>query len=129
MRWLAAIGAALACFGAAPQPAGVAVETLLADTPAPKLSAYRLFTDEAGRRPNAGLTPFALNTPLFSDYAEKQRFLYLPPGTKARYRAEGPLDFPVGATLVKTFAYPADLRRPGENVRYLETRLLIRKKS
>jgi uncharacterized repeat protein (TIGR03806 family) len=34
----------------------------------------------------------------------------------------------VGATLVKTFAYPADLRRPGEDIRYLETRLLIRKR-
>jgi uncharacterized repeat protein (TIGR03806 family) len=35
------------------------------------------------------------------------------------------LDLPVGATLIKTFAYPADFRRPDENVRMLETRLLI----
>ncbi len=70
-----------------------------------------------------------MNTPLFSDYAEKFRFLYLPPGAKARYRAEGVLDLPVGATLVKTFAYPADLRRPNEAVRYVETRLLIRKRA
>ena len=38
----------------------------------------------------------------------------------------GAHDFPVGTTLVKTFAYPADFRRPSEKVRYLETRLLIR---
>lgn len=50
------------------------------------------------------------------------------PGAKARYRADGVLDFPVGATLVKTFAYPADFRRPDEKVRYLETRLLIHKR-
>ncbi|TAJ68633.1 MAG: hypothetical protein EPO51_27550 [Phenylobacterium sp.] len=124
--WLASL-AALLCLGAAPAPAGVALETLLAEAPAPKLSDYRLFRDAGGRQPN-GLTPYALNTPLFSDYAEKFRFLYLPPGTTARYRADGVLDFPVGATLVKTFAYPADLRRPDEKVRRLETRLLIHKR-
>jgi len=125
-RWLASL-AALVCLGAAPVPAGVALEALLAEAPAPKLSDYRLFRDAGARRPN-GLTPYALNTPLFSDHAEKFRFLYLPRGTKAAYRAEGVLDFPVGATFVKTFAYPADLRRPTENVRYLETRLLIHKR-
>jgi hypothetical protein len=74
------------------------------------------------------LTPYTLNTPLFSDYAEKARLLYLPPGTHATYKALGALDLPVGATLVKTFAYPADLRRPQEAERYLETRLLIHRK-
>ncbi len=127
-RLLAAL-AAMACLGAAPEPDAVATKTLLAQAPAPRLADYRLFTDAGGRHPNAGLTPYALNTPLFSDYAEKQRFLYLPPGAKARYRPTGALDLPVGATLVKTFAYPADFRRPDEKVRYLETRLLIHKSS
>lgn len=128
MKRLAVVLAALACLGAAPEPPAVALDALLAEAPAPKLADYRMFRDAGGRAPNAGLTPYALNTPLFSDYAEKFRFLYLPPGTRARYRADGVLDFPVGATLVKTFAYPADLRRPTEAVRYLETRLLIRKR-
>lgn len=127
MKRLAAVLAALLSLGAAPQPPGVALETLLAEAPAPKLSDYRLFRDAGGRAPN-GLTPYALNTPLFSDYTEKFRFLYLPPGTKAQYRPDGVLDFPVGAALVKTFAYPADFRRPDEAVRYLETRLLIHKR-
>lgn len=119
--------AALACLGAAPAPPGVALDALLAEAPAPRLADYRLFKDAGGRQPN-GLTPYGLNTPLFTDYAEKFRFLYLPPGTKAAYRAEGVLDLPVGATLVKTFAYPADMRRPDEKVRYVETRLLIHKR-
>jgi uncharacterized repeat protein (TIGR03806 family) len=127
-RALAALAGLLA-FGAAPAPEPVALAALLADAPAPSLDAYRLFTDAGGRHPNAGLTPYSLNTPLFSDYAEKTRYLYLPPGTKARYRAEGALDLPVGAVLVKTFAYPADFRRLGENVRFLETRLLIHRKA
>jgi cytochrome c551/c552 len=123
--WLAAL-AALVTLAAAPAPEGVALDVVLAKSPASKLSDYRLFVDG---RPNAALTAYDLNTPLFSDYAEKARFLYLPPGTKARYRADGVFDFPVGATLVKTFAYPADFRRPADDVRWLETRLLIRKRS
>jgi uncharacterized repeat protein (TIGR03806 family) len=126
MRRLVALVLAALSLGAAPRPAPVALDALLADTPAPTLDAYRLFADPGGRTPNAGVTPYALNTPLFSDHATKSRFVFLPPGTKAGYRQTGPLDFPVGAALVKTFAYPADLRRPGIGVRKIETRLLIR---
>jgi uncharacterized repeat protein (TIGR03806 family) len=129
-RVLAALAAAV-CLGAAPapQPGAVALSALLSPTPAPSLSAYRLFTDEGARTPSAGVTPYGLNTPLFSDYALKQRFLYLPPGTHAAYRAQGALALPVGATLIKTFAYPADFRRPGDKVRLIETRLLIHRRS
>lgn len=120
-----AIAAAILAGGTSPAPPRVAQEALLAETPARTLDAYRLF-DAAGR-PAAELVPFAPATPLFSDYAEKERWLYLPPGTRIDYAPEGPLAFPVGAVLVKTFSYPADLRRPDEDVRRLETRLLIRK--
>jgi uncharacterized repeat protein (TIGR03806 family) len=134
MRTLLAAFSAVLFLGAAPAPlptqtAGVALKALMSSTPAPTLSAYRLFVGEGVDHPNAGLTPYTLNTPLFSDYAEKARLLYLPPGTHAVYRPTGALDLPVGATLVKTFAYPADLRRPGEKVRLIETRLLIRRRS
>jgi len=128
-RAVVGILAATGLIAAAPAQRPVALQALLASDPAPTLDAYRLFTDDAGRRPNAGLTPYALNTPLFSDYALKQRYLYLPPGGTVRYRPEGAFDFPVGATLVKSFAYPADLRRPGDPARTLETRLLIRRKA
>ena len=129
MKRLLAALAAILCVGAAPTPgptsSAVDLAALMSQTPAPTLSAYRLFTDRGPNHPNAGVTPYALNTPLFSDYAQKARFLYLPPGTHAAYRAEGALDLPVGATLVKSFAYPADFRRPDDEVRVLETRLLI----
>jgi uncharacterized repeat protein (TIGR03806 family) len=129
MRRLLAAAAAVLAMGQAPAPAPVDLKALLAPKPAPTLSAYRLFADAGATTPNAGVTPYALNTPLFSDYAAKSRFLYLPPGTRARYRPTGALDLPVGATLVKTFAYPADVRRPDEKVRLLETRLLIHRRS
>ena len=126
--WFACL-AALVCLGATKPPADVALDVLMAETPAPKLGDYRLFSDAGARRPNAGLTPYTLNTPLFSDYAEKFRLVWLPPGTKAGYATEGVLGFPVGSVLVKTFAYPADMRKPHDSIRYVETRLLIHQAS
>lgn len=134
MKRLLAVLAAIVSMGAAPAPdpapslAAVNLPALMSETPAPVLSAYRLFTVEGPNQPNAGVMPYALNTPLFSDYAEKARFLYLPPGAHAAYRAEGALDLPVGAVLVKSFAYPADFRKPTDKVRVIETRLLIHRR-
>ena len=79
----------------------------------PKLSDYRFF---AGETPNARVTAYHLNTPLFSDYADKDRYFYLPPGTKVRFDADGTAQFPVGAALIKTFRYGA---------RKVETRVLL----
>ena len=117
---------ALLLLGAAPAP-HVASDLLQAETPAPTLAAYGLFTDAAGRIPAPGVRPYTLNTPLFSDYAEKFRYVWMPPGTAARYSPTGVLDFPIGTTLVKTFAYPADFRTPDKAVRLIETRLLVRR--
>jgi len=115
---------------AADQPtAGVDFARLQASTPAPTLDAYRLFEGPGVGHPAAGVTPYALNTPLFSDYAQKFRAVVLPPGKQAAYTSSAVLDFPVGATLIKTFAYPADFRQPDKNLRLVETRLLIRKRS
>jgi uncharacterized repeat protein (TIGR03806 family) len=129
MKRILAVLAALLCTAAAPAADPVDLKALLSDKPAATLGAYHLFTDASATHPNAGVTPFALNTPLFTDYAAKHRYVFLPPGAKARYRAEGALDLPVGATLIKTFAYPADFRRPDEKVRVIETRLLIHRRS
>jgi uncharacterized repeat protein (TIGR03806 family) len=100
---------------------------LLADAPAPLLSDYNLFRDAAARMPSAGVTPYDLNTTLYSDGALKFRYVFVPSGAAARYEPDEVFEFPVGATLIKTFAVAADMRRPQENVRFLETRLLIRR--
>jgi uncharacterized repeat protein (TIGR03806 family) len=91
------------------------------------LSAYNLFRDGRAQAPNDRVVPYGLITPLFSDYAVKFRFVYVPEGKTVAYTGDGAFDFPVGSTLVKTFAYPADFRRPDEDIRLLETRLLIRR--
>ena len=137
MRRALIAGAAALCLAGADAPApgvhpdnvGPNLAVILTERPAPTLSAYRLFLDPRALTPSAGVTPYDLATPLFSDYALKFRYVFTPPGTSARYSADDVFAFPVGAVLVKTFAYPADLRQPAANVRALETRLLIRKAS
>ena len=114
--------ALLALAGLAPAAAPVDEAVLQAEAPAPTLATTHLFADAGARTPNAGLTPYALNTPLFSDYATKHRFVFMPKGTHAEYRATGVVEFPVGTVLVKTFAYPAS----GGGERFIETRLLVR---
>lgn len=127
LRVLAIAAVGLVALTAASPHAPVAADLLLAEAPAQSLDAYGLFKDAAARHPAAGVVPYDLNTPLFSDYAEKFRYVFVPPGQKVRYADKGVLHFPVGSTLIKTFAYPADFRRPDEKVRFVETRLLIRK--
>jgi uncharacterized repeat protein (TIGR03806 family) len=95
--------------------------------PPEKLSAYGLFRDAAKQEPADGVLPYDINTPLFSDYTAKYRFVKLPPGARARYHETDVFDFPVGSILVKTFAMPHDLRNPAKARRLLETRLLVRK--
>ncbi|WP_127597735.1 SO2930 family diheme c-type cytochrome [Nitratireductor alexandrii] len=109
-------------------PAAAVDDVALAAKRPPKLlSQTGLFADPATQKPAAGVIPFAITTPLFSDYALKTRFVYIPEGKAARYHDTEAFAFPVGSVLVKSFAFPADMRRPDEAVRLIETRLLIRR--
>jgi uncharacterized repeat protein (TIGR03806 family) len=123
----ALLAAALVTTATAQSPPPVSDTAIMADRPPELLSAYGFFRDAGAREPNAGVTPYDLNTPLWSDGALKFRYVYIPEGSQARYDAHGVFDFPVGAVLIKTFAFANDMRRPAENVRFLETRLLIRR--
>ena len=74
-----------------------------------------------------GVHPYELNTPLFSDYALKDRAIYLPEGTQAV--PGGPadvLEFPVGTVILKTFSFAPDLRDPTTGLDPMETRVLRR---
>jgi hypothetical protein len=95
---------ALLLLGAAPVPQPVALDLIRSDALPPKLSDFHFFN---GTSPNEGVRPYALNTPLFSDYADKDRYLYLPPGTSATFSGDGLPELPVGAALIKTFHYGA----------------------
>ncbi len=100
-------------------------EALLNKRPQKLLSAYGLFDDGPAQLPATGVIRYDLQVPLFTDYAEKYRFVYLPAGQSAAFDTTEVFNFPIGSVLVKTFAYPADLRSPENDVRLLETRLLI----
>ncbi len=90
-----------------------------------RLSQYGLFQGNGStQQPAPGVIPYDLNTPLFSDYTEKFRFVKLPAGQAAVYSSDGPFEFPVGTIIAKTFAYPADARDAKLGRRLLETRIL-----
>ncbi len=92
-----------------------------------KLSGWHLFTASSPvLAPNVGVVPYDLNTPLFSDYADKYRFVWMPAETAAEYREDGPLEFPFGTVLAKTFAFPRD---GGGPEKLIETRLLVHAKT
>jgi uncharacterized repeat protein (TIGR03806 family) len=110
---------AAAVVAAQPKAAVSDVSIISASNP-PTLSEFGFF-DGTADRPVSGLIPYKLNTPLFSDYAEKQRFIYLPAGTKISAGADGRLSFPVGAAIIKSFGYPAT----NGKLQVIETRLLL----
>lgn len=96
-----------------------------------RLSEYELFREPQDElQLAADVVEYDLNTPLFSDYSQKQRLVRLPPGTSATYQPQGPLDFPVGTIIAKTFYYADDLsgdtgeRGDTSGRRLIETRIL-----
>ena len=72
---------------------------------APKLSDYGFFKDMSSQEPSEEVLPYELITPLFSDYADKLRFIYIPKNQLAEHRPNKVFDFPNGTVLIKTFAY------------------------
>ena len=59
-----------------------------------KLSDYAFFEGNiADLKPTKGVFQYALNTPLFSDYAEKLRFIKLPDAGKVDYNKTEVFDF------------------------------------
>ena len=96
----------------------------------PLLSDYRLFRSPmSDLLPADGVFEYELNTPLFSDYSQKQRLVQLPPGTSVQYTSTGPLDFPVGTVIAKTFFYTEDINDKSSKKLLIETRILEHRKS
>lgn len=99
----------------------------LAQGPFDKLSDYRFFVgDMKDHIANDGVLPYEPITQLFTDYALKKRFVWLPSGSKANYISDTEiLDLPVGSAIIKSFYY--DKMLPNNDTRILETRIMIRK--
>jgi uncharacterized repeat protein (TIGR03806 family) len=67
--------------------------------------------------PAAGMIPYDVNAPLWSDGADKERWFALPEGTYIHVGEDGDWEFPVGSVLMKSFRIAG---------RLLETRLFVR---
>jgi len=93
-----------------------------------KLSEYDLFESPISNMiPKKGVEPYALNSGLFTDYAFKKRFLYLPEGTTMEYHDSEVFAFPEGALIFKFFYYPNDFSDPNGSATLVETRVLYYK--
>lgn len=90
-----------------------------------KLSEYGFFEGKLSElNPAPSVLPYELNTPLFSDYAQKKRFIYLPEDAQIGYDPKEILDFPIGTVLIKNFWYNQEqIGSPQDKI--IETRLLI----
>ena|SRR6218665_799062 len=102
----------------------------LSQVPYPKLSDYQFFEgDLKNQIPALNVFPYEPSASLFSDYAHKKRFVWMPTGTKATYNSDSTvLELPVGAVLIKTFYYEnVQNITPIGGARIIETRLMIRK--
>ena len=91
----------------------------------PLLSQTGAFTDTAHLVPSAGLIPYDLIVPFWSDGAVKARYMAIPKGTQIGFKPDGEWSFPAGTVMVKTFELPTDEAHP-QIKRRLETRLLVR---
>lgn len=111
---------------AEPELGPVAVD-ITAARPPERLSAFNFLRFKDGKiENNEALFRYDLNTALYSDSALKERALWIPEGTSIEYRSSDAFELPVGSAVVKSFLFPADLRAPEENVRLIETRVLIK---
>ena len=116
---LALTGAVIAR-GTPPSEQGVNDRAITADGLPRMLSDFGFFADGGAQVPVGDVVPYRLNTPLFSDGAEKLRFVYRAVGTQIAAQGEGLLDLPVGSALIKTFAFEEGGKR-----RLIETRVLL----
>jgi uncharacterized repeat protein (TIGR03806 family) len=123
MRWLILILATLLGLGAN-QPATVNHAAITDAVNPPTLSAFGFFADSPDQ-PASDLIPYALRSTLFSDYAEKRRWIVLPPGEQMTANGDGLLSFPVGTAIIKSFGY----RQADGRYRTIETRLLLHRAS
>ena len=70
------------------------------------------------------LLPYGVQSPLWSDGAQKERWVAFPSGGQVSFSANGPWGFPEGTIFVKHFSMALDERFPAER-RPLETRFLV----
>ncbi|MFD2203957.1 SO2930 family diheme c-type cytochrome [Shivajiella indica] len=100
------------------------------DIPYKKLSEYGFFKGKLNAlEPAGGVLIYEPSSSLFTDYAFKTRFIWMPVGSSAKILEdkEGTMEFPDHTIIIKNFYYPIDFSNPEGTKRILETRLLVKK--
>lgn len=122
MKWKLLTAASLLCF--------MAAQSFIADPGRqllPKLSDYPIYEGRpSDLQPAKGFVRYELATTLFTDYAEKERLVKPPSGTRITITGDGLPQFPDGTMLVKTFFYWNDRRDTSRGRRIIETRVLLK---
>ena len=88
------------------------------ELPPPRLSQTGVFSRMASQERAAWAAPYEVNAPLWSDGADKRRYLWLPEDGRIGFRPHGAWALPDGTVLIKSFYL-------GERI--VETRLLIKR--
>lgn len=79
------------------------------------LAETQLFLGGSPLSPVLTLQPFDVKVPLWSDGAQKRRYIFVPPGESLKFDAAShSFTYPIGTTLAKHFASGGDLYRPVE---------------
>lgn len=98
----------------------------------PLLSQTGVFTNTPGMGVAAGIIPYSVNVPLWSDSAIKTRYLSVPntgapytPDEQVGFSPTGEWTFPAGSIFVKTFELATNDTDSSQR-RRLETRLIVR---
>ncbi len=94
--------------------------------PPASLADAQVFSDLGAQTPAAGVVPYEVNAPFWSDGATKTRFIRLPPGERIAFASRGPWGFPDETLLIKNF-YLDLVRGDPASRRIIETRFLIKR--
>lgn len=99
----------------------------LTQIPYEKLSDYNFFKGELkNQEPVYGVLPYQPISQLFTDYAKKKRFIWMPKGSKMTFEGDHKLmSFPNKTILIKNFYY--ETMTNGNPTQILETRVMILK--
>lgn len=90
------------------------------------LTATGCYADVARQTPAAGVVPYDVNSPLWSDGAKKRRYFAVPAGGSIGFDAQAAWRFPLGTVLIKEFFVERVQGDPTTQVP-VETRFLVKR--
>jgi uncharacterized repeat protein (TIGR03806 family) len=91
-----------------------------------KLSETGIYTSIKEHKLHAGIIPYTVNSPLWSDGTIKHRYIGLVGNDKIEFDTGKSWSFPNGTVLIKSFSLPLADENKVEGLKYIETRVFTR---